>query len=466
MGAIQAAMDQSKALQAQMDRDWNEERGVDRGGYSANENRAIEVFRKQAQELGMEEQIDAAGDVYFIYPGQDRTKPVFMTGSHPDGVPKGGRYDGVAGIIAGFAAIRMMREAGERPPQDTVVAVFRAEESACHNGGVACVGSKAVVGSLTEEFLEKAKFKDDDRTIETRMQNCGVDTDVLRGYLREGKTLYDLNQIGRFVEVHIEQNGALKKAGKNIGIVTDIRGHVRYPTKVHFEGQAAHSGATEQEDRQDAAEAMVNFGDRFYKMVRRLKKQFDLVGTAPNFAAKGAESSQVLPESEIQLEVRSTDETALKLAEKKIKQLARSVAKKYNVVLKFPEDSQIVYAAPSKMSDDVVTSLTEIAQEEGLTFLTMPSGAGHDAGILGLAGMDSSMIFIPHAPESWNPASGSYSHCIGETMTLHENDDPFAGDSGFANAVRVLKGAMMKPASNDDRTLDRPFSALPAPLAA
>lgn len=466
MGAIQAAMDQSRDMQYLLDRDWSPERGIDRGGYSANENRVIDVFREQAQALGMEEQIDAAGNAYFIYPGQDRKKPAFMTGSHADGVPKGGRYDGVAGIAAGFAAIRMMQEAGERPPQDTVVAVFRAEESACHNGGVACVGSKAVVGSLTEEFLDKAKFKDDGRTIIARMQDCGVDTDVLRGYVMANKALYDLNQIGRYIEVHIEQAGALRKEDKSIGIVTDIRGHVRYPAMVRFIGQAAHSGATEQEERADAAAALLNFGNRFYNMVERLKNKFDRVGTVSNFVAKGAESSQVLPVSEIQLEVRSTDEGALKEAKKKIKALANRVAKKYSVTLEFPSESQIVCAAPSKMSGEIVTSLAEIAQEQDISYKIMPSGAGHDAGILASAGVEAGMIFFRHGPEWGNSNSGSYSHCIGEIMTLHANDAPFAGSGDFANAVRVLKTAMMESASNDNDFLEAPLNFRPQPLVA
>ena len=53
----------------------------------------MDYFRK----LGIEPEMDAAGNLIARLEGEDKTLPAIMTGSHLDTVPDGGRYDGALG---------------------------------------------------------------------------------------------------------------------------------------------------------------------------------------------------------------------------------------------------------------------------------------------------------------------------------------------------------------------------------
>ena len=74
--------------------------GYSRQGYSEMENRAHDYMRELGRTLGLEESVDAAGNLYLTLPGRDRSLPAFVSGSHLDSVPQGGNYDGLAGVAA------------------------------------------------------------------------------------------------------------------------------------------------------------------------------------------------------------------------------------------------------------------------------------------------------------------------------------------------------------------------------
>jgi beta-ureidopropionase / N-carbamoyl-L-amino-acid hydrolase len=44
--------------------------------------------------------------------GPDRKAPAVAFGSHLDTVPTGGRFDGVAGVLAGLEVLRALHDAG------------------------------------------------------------------------------------------------------------------------------------------------------------------------------------------------------------------------------------------------------------------------------------------------------------------------------------------------------------------
>ncbi|MFJ0675835.1 Zn-dependent hydrolase, partial [Bordetella bronchiseptica] len=77
--------------------------GITRDTYGAGEQRAHDLIAATARELGLEVARDAALNLYVTLPGERRDEPVVMTGSHLDSVPRGGNYDGAAGVVAGMA---------------------------------------------------------------------------------------------------------------------------------------------------------------------------------------------------------------------------------------------------------------------------------------------------------------------------------------------------------------------------
>lgn len=74
--------------------------GVTRQGYSAKETEVHNYLRTIGESLNLEIVMDRAGNIWMTLPGEDRTLPAFVSGSHADSVPQGGNYDGLAGVVA------------------------------------------------------------------------------------------------------------------------------------------------------------------------------------------------------------------------------------------------------------------------------------------------------------------------------------------------------------------------------
>lgn len=89
--------------------------GITRDSYGAGEQRAHDLLRKQAEAAGLQVSVDAALNLYMTLPGRTPHTGVVMTGSHLDSVPRGGNYDGVAGVVAGLAVLSGWSKGGYRP---------------------------------------------------------------------------------------------------------------------------------------------------------------------------------------------------------------------------------------------------------------------------------------------------------------------------------------------------------------
>ena len=122
--ALKSSMDMSRELFEKLSAHWHGlEEGVYRPGFSPEESEAIQIIVDEAKSMGMNAYEDLAGNTFLIYEGANRNLPVFMSGSHLDAVPNGGRYDGPAGVVAALAAVRAIHDAGQTPDRDMVVAI-------------------------------------------------------------------------------------------------------------------------------------------------------------------------------------------------------------------------------------------------------------------------------------------------------------------------------------------------------
>src|SRR5690606_3437624 len=77
------------------------------------------VFRRGREWLqvrfaaaGLETRVDPAGNLIGQRAGRDPGRGTIMLGSHSDTVPDGGRFDGVAGVVAALEVARALRERG------------------------------------------------------------------------------------------------------------------------------------------------------------------------------------------------------------------------------------------------------------------------------------------------------------------------------------------------------------------
>ena len=76
--------------------------GVTRLGYTEVEDEMHRALCALGEEKGYGHFADQVGNTYLYRPQYSMDEPFWLVGSHLDSVIEGGRYDGVAGIIAGL----------------------------------------------------------------------------------------------------------------------------------------------------------------------------------------------------------------------------------------------------------------------------------------------------------------------------------------------------------------------------
>ena len=104
--------------------------GVTRESFSAGETAAHELIAAVARDAGLHVERDRAGNLIVTLTGLEPSKPIIATGSHLDSVPRGGNYDGAAGVVAGLLALLTLRKQGIVPPRTVKLMALRGEESA------------------------------------------------------------------------------------------------------------------------------------------------------------------------------------------------------------------------------------------------------------------------------------------------------------------------------------------------
>jgi beta-ureidopropionase / N-carbamoyl-L-amino-acid hydrolase len=229
--------------------------GYVRYAWSPPELSLREWFRKQAALRQMPVEEDGNGNLFAWWAPQapDRLRPAepgttqsggargaeppvgVLTGSHFDSVPHGGGYDGPLGIVSGFLAIDELRERGEAPRRPVGVAAFAEEEGA--RFGVPCLGSRLLTGSL--DPVTAAGFTD---------AGAATLADAMGGS-PAGHRPDLLTLIGAFIELHIEQGRALVDRSAAVGVASAIWPHGRW--RLDIRGEGNHAGTTRMADRRD-----------------------------------------------------------------------------------------------------------------------------------------------------------------------------------------------------------------------
>jgi N-carbamoyl-L-amino-acid hydrolase len=427
---LYAGMDTARLLYDRFDKHWTgdaEDQGMHRPGYSPEEQEAIDICAEQAKAMNMEIMRDLAGNTFFNKPGADRNKAAVMMGSHVDAVPHGGKYDGTAGVVSAMAVARTLYEKGITPPQDFVVSIWRNEESPWF--GKYALGSHLATGALGSEFLEKTQ-KGSGKTLATCMDDLGLDSNKLAAALDAGQVVLPVDTIGGFYEAHIEQGTVLKDMNMDLGLVTAIRGNVRFPDGITFCGEAGHTGSVPQRRRKDAHLAACHFGTMFDRYMNSLWFM-DSVHSLPRIIEHEKASNTTIPkEVTVYPEVRSTNPMALRIASMFIARAAKSAARYKKCTL---ADLNPVISMPSRCAALLTESSREIASQLSLNILRMPSGAGHDSTVLSNAGVPSQLLFVQQ--------DYGHSHRPDEDM----GGNPFSVRSPFASAVLVQANSACAP---------------------
>lgn len=347
----------------------DESGGVTRLGYTKNEDIMHGSLRNLARSIGLKYSSDEVGNTY-VY--QENYEDCYMIASHLDSVINGGRYDGVAGIIAGLLILKWIKENNIKIP--VKLCAFRCEESSMY--GIATVGSSLVTHKLSHERLKKATNKDGISLYEALRK---------RGYSPECEKIDNLKG---FFELHIEQGRILETKNIKIGFVSHIAAPTRYWLTI--EGRQDHSGATPMDFRMDAlcAGAMIITKLEEIANSESINKTVATIGYLDNYPnAFNVISGKV----KLGIDIRGIDKNSINTVSRDIEKYIAKVCSdrnlKYDLVNISSDD-------PVKMDENLIKKMEKAANKLSEPYLVMPSGAGHDA-MKFVDTCPAGMVFIP-----------------------------------------------------------------------
>ncbi|MEK4036585.1 Zn-dependent hydrolase [Paenibacillus sp. FSL L8-0493] len=368
--------------------------GVTRLLYTEEWSRAQIFLQEKMSGLGLEVSVDKVGNVYGRLSGRDPQQKVILTGSHIDTVVNGGKYDGAYGIAAAMIALQDLQRNFGQPQRTLEVVSFCEEEGS--RFPLAYWGS----GHVTERY--------DGSEAETCMDAEGV---TLKAAMAQSSFLQDIteekaskrtgvrNDIGAFVELHIEQGIILEKTDTQIGVVQGIVGQRRYVVKVS--GIANHAGTTPMFMRQDALASAV---EMLYVLESSAKTAGEpLVATSGKLEVNPNTPNVIPGEVLFTLDIRHSEEDELEGFCEKLLAECNEIAVKRGVTL---EATSVLHTVPAPMDMKLSAMLENICRQQGKTYRTMVSGAGHDAQLLAPR-CPTAMIFVPsragisHSPEEY-----------------------------------------------------------------
>lgn len=365
--------------------------GSFRLGLSTEEKQAKELVKKWMKEAGLEVIEDGAGNVFGTLLGENPDLPPIISGSHVDSVPNGGHFDGPLGVLSALEVVEAWKETNFLPPQPFQVAIFTDEEGSRFNGGL--TGSRAFIG---EEDIEAQMKKTDaeGKTFLEALKDYGSD---VKEYIAAKR---DSENIKLFVEVHIEQGKRLEQADLPVGIVSGIAGPCWL--EVTFTGVAGHAGNTPMYDRSDALIAASEFIVKVEGLPEKVSSTS--VATIGKLNVKPNGINVIPGEVTLYVDIRDINENTRDELVGLTVELANQIAENRNISVKTKQTLRI---QPVPIDNEIISTLETCLHEEEITPLTLPSGAGHDAMIVGRIA-PVAMIFvrskdgISHNPKEWS----------------------------------------------------------------
>lgn len=329
-------------------------------------------------DAGLSVEIDDFGNVIGYKIGKKPDLPAVMVGSHTDSVPNGGNYDGVVGVLSAIEVIRSMIDDGYEHDHTIAVVSFMCEESG--RFGNATLGSKAMRGELTLQDLHHLVDKQGISLYEAlkgrNLNPDGIETMAYKGPVKS------------FTEIHIEQGKVLEHEQKTIGIVTGIAAPERF--YVTIRGNADHSGATPMNLRHDAlcGASKIILG---IEEIASTQEEPPVVGTVGVVEVTPGAMNVIPGAVKLGVDIRSISKAARNSVVTLVKEFIDITAEKrglsYTIEI-------IAQDYPVEMHPAMIREIEEAVKSVGVEYMTMPSGAGHDA-MHWAEVVPTGMIFIP-----------------------------------------------------------------------
>jgi N-carbamoyl-L-amino-acid hydrolase len=351
--------------------------GYHRFAWSPPELACRQWFAEQAGARGMPVETDGNGNLW-AWLGDPAAGDAVITGSHFDSVPGGGGYDGPLGIVSAFLALDLLRERGVTPGRPIGVVAFAEEEGS--RFGVACLGSRLMCGVLDPGRAAALRDRDGMSLAEASgLDPAGFGPDPER-----------VAGIGAFVELHVEQGRALSQP---VGVASAIWPHGRW--RLDFTGAGNHAGTTRMVDRRDP---MLTFA---YTVLAANKEArlHDAHATVGRVAVNPNATNAIPASVTGWLDARAPDQSTLDtLVEAVTARAAQRAGRDGTSVAVTPESVSPLTRFDATLRDRLAALLGDAT--------ILPTGAGHDAGVLATR-VPTAMLFVRN-PTGVSHAPGEY----------------------------------------------------------
>lgn len=373
--------------------------GVTRLSYTKEHAQARDYIVDKMKQAGLDVRQDPVGNLIGRRKGSNDELPAIAVGSHFDSVRNGGRFDGVAGIVAGLEVARLLKTNNLQLQHPYEVIAIVEEEGSRFNSGI--FGGKVISGLAKQEDLDILKDSDG-ITIRQAMLDFGLEPEKLAEAARSRSDL------GAFFELHIEQGPVLEAEDLQIGLVDTIVGIHAF--ELTIAGRPDHAGTTPMMLRSDALvaaskivlalnNAASQLIDRSVATVGKIQIQPGSVNVVPGKAV-------------FTVEIRSANSESIDWIKEQVQNEINSLkAEGFSV-----SSTPLMDLKPTRLSTKLMRCLEESAEKMNIDFLKLPSGAGHDSMCIAQI-TDTAMLFVPskdgrsHCPEEFTEYSAIQTGC-------------------------------------------------------
>lgn len=365
--------------------------GTTRVLFTEEELKARKYVKNEMNKIGLEVSEDAMGNIFGILRGDDSSLLPVWTGSHIDTVLNAGMFDGMAGVVSGMEALRIIKESNLNFKRDIKVIVYTSEEPT--RFGLSCLGSRAMAGELTLEDIQNLKDKDG-KSLSQVLRDLGYNLEEFNNVkVKKG-------DVFAAVELHIEQGGVLEHLNLPIGIVHTIEAPTNFD--VFVKGKQSHAGGTPMNLRKDAFLACCDISLELERLAKESLSE-DTVATVGVVDIIPNAANVISGDVHFTMDIRDSDYDIKCDLINKLKEFIKEVEKQRMVEITL---NMINDDIPTKSDEQIVELLENICDSKDIPYKKMVSGAYHDSMMVGKFA-PVSMIFVPskdgvsHSPDEW-----------------------------------------------------------------
>lgn len=351
--------------------------GVNRLALTPLDAKAQATLVEWARARGFVCSRDQIGNLHVRREGLDPGLAPVMTGSHLDTQPRGGKFDGAYGVLAGLEVLEALEDAKRTTRRAVEVVAWMNEEGSRFQPG--CMGSAVFAGATSAQTM--LDVCDGDRV--------GVASALAQVASALPLPSYPADAVQPFayLEAHIEQGPRLEKENATIGVVTGIQGSRRMTVDVI--GEEAHAGTTPRAARKDAVSgamaAIMSLESVMHDdndVVRFTVGRIEVYPNSPNTVPSLVRFS---------IDLRHPDAGVVARLGDAVEEITTRAAasRRCTVTVK-----QLSHVRPTHFPEQSIALVRDAAQALGFRHIDMPSGAGHDAMYLARV-CPTAMIFVP-----------------------------------------------------------------------